>query len=45
MADPDRETVWVSPGLPFVVPMFLGLVVGFGYGDLLFGLLGWLGAI
>jgi preflagellin peptidase FlaK len=45
VAAPDRETVWVSPGLPFVVPMFAGLVVAFGYGDLLFGLLGWLGAI
>lgn len=32
----ERETVWVSPGLPFVVPMFLGLVVSIAYGDLLF---------
>jgi len=39
----DRQQVWVSPGLPFVVPMFVGLLVGFIYGDLLFGLFGWLG--
>lgn len=39
----DRQHVWVSPGLPFVVPMFVGLVVAFSYGDLLFGLFGWLG--
>ena len=45
LSDPDRETVWVSPGLPFVVPMFFALVVAFGYGDLLFGLLGWLGIV
>jgi preflagellin peptidase FlaK len=39
----DRESVWVSPGIPFVVPMFLGLVAALTYGDLLFGLLGALG--
>jgi len=43
LAQSDDEAVWVSPGLPFVVPMFAGLVVAFAYGDLLFGLLGWLG--
>jgi len=39
----DRQQLWVSPGLPFVVPMFVGLLVAFTYGDLLFGLFGWLG--
>ncbi|ESS06373.1 MAG: prepilin peptidase related protein [uncultured archaeon A07HB70] len=39
VSDPDREAVWVSPGIPFVVPMFVGLVVALTYGDLLFGLL------
>jgi preflagellin peptidase FlaK len=34
-----RETVWLSPGVPFVVPVFVGLVVALTYGDLLFGLL------
>ncbi|ATW88885.1 preflagellin peptidase FlaK [Halohasta litchfieldiae] len=43
LATTDRETLWVSPGLPFVVPMFVGLLVAFSYGDLLFGLFGWLG--
>ena len=30
-----EDVVWVSPGLPFIVPMFLGLVVSLVYGDLL----------
>ena len=34
-----RERVWLSPGLPFIVPMFFGLVVALTYGDLLYGLL------
>ncbi len=34
-----KETVWVSPGTPFLVPVFLGLVVAFVYGDLLLGAL------
>lgn len=33
------DEVWVSPGMPFVVPMFLGLALGVTYGDLLFALL------
>jgi len=39
----DRQRLWVSPGLPFVVPMFIGIVAAFVYGDLLFGLFGWFG--
>lgn len=31
------ESVWISPGLPYLVPVFLGLLVAFGYGDLLYG--------
>jgi preflagellin peptidase FlaK len=34
-----RDRVWLSPGLPFVVPMFVGLVVAFTFGDLLFAVL------
>ena len=45
LSQSDRETVWVSPGLPFIVPMFFGLLIAFGYGDLLFGLLGRLGFV
>jgi preflagellin peptidase FlaK len=33
------ETVWLTPGIPFVVPMFVGLVVALTYGDVLFVLL------
>jgi preflagellin peptidase FlaK len=29
------ETVWISPGLPFIVPMFVGLLVSLVYGDVL----------
>ena len=43
LATSDDETIWVSPGLPFVVPMFAGLLVAFTYGDLLFAFLRWLG--
>ncbi|KTG20126.1 A24 family peptidase [Haloferax profundi] len=40
-----RESVWISPGIPFIVPMFVGLVVAFVYGDILFGVLGALGIV
>ena len=33
-----EDVVWVSPGLPFIVPMFVGLVVSLVYGDLLVAL-------
>ncbi len=33
------DRVWVSPGLPYLVPLFAGLAVGLTYGDLLFSLL------
>ena len=41
----DRESVWISPGIPFVVPMFLGLVAALTYGDLLVGVMGSLGVL
>ena len=34
-----KETVWISPGAPFLVPVFVGLVVALVYGDLLVGTL------
>ncbi|WP_396611176.1 prepilin peptidase [Haloferax sp. S1W] len=40
-----RDAVWISPGIPFIVPMFVGLVVAFVYGDILFGVLGALGIV
>jgi preflagellin peptidase FlaK len=39
LTEPGRERVWVTPGLPFIVPLFLGLVVALVYGDALFRLL------
>jgi preflagellin peptidase FlaK len=39
----ERDRVWISPGIPFLVPMFLGLLVAFTYGDVLFAVLTWLG--
>jgi len=35
----EEETVWITPGIPFIVPMFVGLVVGLTFGDLLFAIL------
>ncbi|AWB28743.1 peptidase A24 [Halococcoides cellulosivorans] len=35
LTEADRETVWVSPGIPFLVPMVAGLVVSLTAGDLL----------
>jgi preflagellin peptidase FlaK len=39
------DRVLVSPGMPFVVPMAVGLVVSLTYGDALFALLGALGLV
>lgn len=44
LTEPDRETVWLTPGIPFIVPMFVGLVLALTFGDLLFALLTVLGA-
>ena len=33
-----EDVVWISPGMPFIVPMFLALVVSLVYGDLFFEL-------
>jgi preflagellin peptidase FlaK len=35
--------VWITPGIPFLVPVFLGLVIAFTYGDVLFTLLRMIG--
>ncbi len=40
---PDRERVWITPGIPFLVPMAVGLVAGLLYGDLMFAALSALG--
>ncbi|MDS0296129.1 A24 family peptidase [Halogeometricum luteum] len=41
----SREEVWISPGIPFLVPMFFGTVVAFTYGDIVFGVVGALGLV
>ncbi|MDZ7849992.1 MAG: A24 family peptidase C-terminal domain-containing protein [Halodesulfurarchaeum sp.] len=41
----DAESVWVSPGIPFIVPTFLGLVLALTVGDLLFLVLGLFGVV
>lgn len=38
-----RDRVWVSPGVPFVVPILLGVIVALIYGDLLAFALEWSG--
>jgi len=40
-----EDEVWVSPGMPFLIPLFFGLLVALVYGDLLFGLLLALGLV
>jgi preflagellin peptidase FlaK len=39
------EVVWLSPGIPFLVPLFGGLLAALTYGDLLFGVLSVAGAV
>jgi len=34
-----EDEVWISPGIPFIVPMFAGLVMSLTYGDVLVSLL------
>jgi len=34
----DDDVVWISPGIPFLVPLFVGLTLAFVYGDLLFAM-------
>ena len=41
----ERDAVWISPGIPFIVPMFVGTLVAFVYGDIVFGALGALGVV
>ncbi len=30
----SQDEVWISPGIPFIVPMFVGTVIAFTYGDM-----------
>ena len=40
-----RDAVWISPGIPFLVPTFVGLLVALTYGDVLFGLMAAVGLV
>ena len=44
LTEPNRDSVWITPGVPFIVPMFVGLLLALTFGDLLFVLLGLFGA-
>jgi len=35
----EQDEVWVTPGVPFIVPTFVGLVVALTFGDILYALL------
>lgn len=35
----ERDRVWISPGIPFIIPIFFGLLISLSYGDILFGVL------
>ncbi len=41
----ESDTVWVSPGVPFIVPTFVGLLVALTAGDVLFVALRALGLV
>ena len=41
----DRDSVLVSPGLPFLVPVLAGLLVALVFGDLLYVVLGLIGLV
>jgi len=38
-----EDPVWISPGIPFLVPLFFGLLVSLTVGDVLFVVLQTLG--
>jgi preflagellin peptidase FlaK len=41
----SEERVWISPGIPFLVPLFFGLLVSLTVGDVLFVLLETVGLV
>ncbi|MFB6134044.1 MAG: prepilin peptidase [Halanaeroarchaeum sp.] len=41
----DRDRVWITPGIPFIVPTFFGLLVALTVGDVLFVLLETIGLV
>ncbi|MFB6148195.1 MAG: A24 family peptidase C-terminal domain-containing protein [Halobacteriales archaeon] len=45
LADTDTDEIWVSPGIPFLIPLFVGLLVTLVYGDLLHTLITLIGGL
>jgi preflagellin peptidase FlaK len=41
----DNEEVWVTPGVPFIIPLFVGLLVALTGGDVLFWVMDVLGLV
>lgn len=41
----EDDVVWISPGIPFIVPMFFGILLAFTYGDVLFAFLELIGFV
>ncbi|MFB6299418.1 MAG: prepilin peptidase [Halobacteriales archaeon] len=41
----EADVVWVSPGIPFLLPLFTGLLVTLAYGDLLHSLVTAIGGL
>lgn len=39
VTDPNRDRIAVRPGVPFVVPLFVGIVTALIYGDILFAVI------
>jgi preflagellin peptidase FlaK len=39
ISESDRERIWITPGIPFIIPMFVGLVLALTFGDLMFAAL------
>jgi preflagellin peptidase FlaK len=39
------DEVWITPGIPFLVPMFFGLLVALTYGDVLYAIIEALGLV
>lgn len=42
LTDSSRNSVWVSPGVPFFVPMCFGVILTFSHGNLIFELVRYL---
>ena len=40
-----EEIVWVTPGIPFLVPLLIGFCITLVYGDLLYAAMGAFGVV